>query len=106
LIIVTGIFEVRPDQRERFMSSKSQQVANTRGEKGCREYAFSADAEQPDLVRLFELWESMDDLNAHLQGLRSSPMPAQASEPAVEVTASTFALFEGAAIPAPWEKKG
>jgi quinol monooxygenase YgiN len=104
LIIVTGNYEVAADQRDRFMSSKSDQVAKTRGEKGCIEYAFSADAERPGLVRLFELWESMDDLNAHLQGLRSAPSPAQGSEPAVEVTASTFALFEGAQIPAPWEK--
>jgi quinol monooxygenase YgiN len=102
LIIVTGSYEVPPDLRDRFMSSKSQQVANTRRETGCVEYAFSADAEQPGLVRLFELWESMDDLNAHLQGLRSAPAPA--SEPAIEVSSSTFALFEGAAVPAPWER--
>jgi quinol monooxygenase YgiN len=106
LIIVTGNYEVPPDQRERFMSSKREQVAKTRGETGCVEYAFSADAEQPGLVRLFELWESMEDLNAHLQGMRSAPPPVPGSEPAVEVTASTFALFEGAPIPAPWEKKG
>jgi quinol monooxygenase YgiN len=106
VIIVTGQYEVPPDQRDRFMSSKREQVAKTRGEKGCLEYAFSADAEQPGLVRLFELWESMDDLSAHLQGMRSAPAPALGGEPAVEVSASTFALFEGASIPAPWEKKG
>jgi quinol monooxygenase YgiN len=104
LIIVTGNYEVLPDQRDRFMTSKREQVAKTRDEKGCLEYAFSADAEQPGLVRLFELWESMDDLNAHLQGMRSAPPPAPGSEPAVKVTASTFALFEGAPIPAPWAK--
>jgi quinol monooxygenase YgiN len=102
LIIVTGSYEVPPDQRDRFMNSKREQVARTRQETGCVEYAFSADAEQPGLVRLFELWESMDDLNAHLQGLRSGPAPAQGAEPAVEVTSSTFALFEGESIPAPW----
>lgn len=102
MIIVTGNYEVPPDQRERFMSSKREQVARTRHEKGCLEYAFSADADRPGLVRLFELWESMDDLNAHLQGMRSAPAPGPGAEPAVEVTSSTFALFEGAPIPAPW----
>jgi quinol monooxygenase YgiN len=102
LIIVTGNYQVAPDQRDRFMSSKREQVARTRQEKGCHEYAFSADADQPGLVRLFELWESMDDLNVHLQGLRSAAAPAPGAEPAVEVSSSTFALFEGAAIPAPW----
>jgi quinol monooxygenase YgiN len=102
LIIVTGQYEVPPDQRERFLSSKRELVARTHDEKGCLEYAFSADAEQPGRVRLFELWESMDDLNAHLQGLRSAPAPAPGGEPAVEVASSTFTLFEGAPIPAPW----
>ena len=70
MIIVTGNYQVPPDQRDRFMSSKREQAERTRHEAGCLEYAFSADAEQPGLVRLIELWESMADLKAHLQGLR------------------------------------
>jgi quinol monooxygenase YgiN len=99
LIIVTGIYHVPPDQRDRFMSSKGEQVKRTRQETGCLEYAFSADAEQPGLVRLIEQWESMADLEAHLRGVRSGPPAGQE----VEVASSTFAAFDAtpASIPRP-----
>jgi quinol monooxygenase YgiN len=92
LIIVTGSYHVPVDERDRFMSSKLEQTAATRGEVGCLEYAYSADAGQPDLVRLIELWESMADLEAHVRRLRSDPPEG----PGVEVISSTFAVFEGA----------
>ena len=45
-------------------------------ETGCREYAFSADDVHAGRVRLFELWDSMADLQAHLSNLRASaPTP-------------------------------
>ena len=91
MIIVMGTYHVPPDQRERFMSSKFEQVERTHNEAGCLEYAFSADAQESDLVRLIEMWESMADLEAHIQGLRTGPPEA----PVVEVTSSTFTVFEG-----------
>jgi quinol monooxygenase YgiN len=101
LIIVTGNYQVPPDQRDRFISSKQEQAQRTRREVGCLEYAFSADAEQPGLVRLIELWESMDDLKAHLRGMRSDPPQGQATEPEVKVVSSTFAVFDGAPASVP-----
>jgi len=101
LIIVMGNYQVPFNQRDRFMSSKRGQAKRTRHEAGCLEYAFSADAEQPGLVRLIELWESMDDLQAHLQGLASNLPQRQSDDAGVEVVSSTFAVFEGepAAVP-------
>jgi len=90
LIIVTGNYRVPAEQRDRFMDSKQDQVARTRQESGCIEYAYSADAHEPGLVRLIEHWESMDDLQAHLRGFRSDPPP----EPEIEVVSTTFAVFE------------
>jgi len=97
LIIVTGSYHVPSDERDRFLNSKLEQMAVTREEVGCLEYAYSADAEHADLVRLIELWESMADLEAHVQRLRSNP-PAG---PGVEVISSTFAVFEAAPAPMP-----
>jgi quinol monooxygenase YgiN len=98
LIIVTGNYQVQPDQRDRFMSSKREQVERTRKESGCLEYAFSADAEEPGLVRLIELWESMDDLHAHVQGLRSGlPQPQT-----VEVVSTKVAVYEATPATPPW----
>ncbi|MBF6557329.1 MAG: antibiotic biosynthesis monooxygenase [Acidimicrobiales bacterium] len=90
MIIVTGIYHVPPDQRDRFMRSRREQVKRTRQETGCLEYAFSADAEQAGVVRLIEQWESIADLEAHLRGVRSGPPPPQE----VEVASSTFAVFD------------
>ena len=101
MIIVTGNYQVPPDQRDRFMNSKREQAQRTRHEVGCLEYAFSADDEQPGLVRLIELWESMDDLKAHLDGLRSNPPQEQGIDPVVAVVSSTFAVFDGVPAPVP-----
>lgn len=98
MIIVTGNFHVPPDQRGRFMSSKQGQAERTRKETGCLEYAFSADADQPGLVRLIELWESMDDLHAHVQGLRSGPPQPKG----VEVVSTTVAVYEATPATPPW----
>ena len=90
MIIVTGNYHVAPDERDQFMSSKQEQARRTRQEAGCLEYAFSADAETPGLVRLIEQWESMPDLQAHIRGIRSGPPQGQE----VEIIDSTFAVFE------------
>jgi len=97
LIIVMGSYQVPPDQRDRFMRSKLDQTERTRTETGCLEYAFSADATDPGLVRLVELWESKADLEAHIAGVRSAP----SEPPEVAVVSSTFAVFEGAPTPTP-----
>ena len=98
MIIVTGNYQIQPDDRDRFLSSKRDQVEHTREETGCLEYAFSADADQPGLVRLIELWESMDDLHAHVQGLRSGPPQPQG----VEVVSTKVAVYEATPATPPW----
>ncbi len=37
----------------------------SRKEPGCHRYAFSTDISDPTVVRITELWESAEDLNAH-----------------------------------------
>lgn len=37
----------------------------TRAEEGCISYAFAQDALEPDLVRVSEVWESIEHLAAH-----------------------------------------
>ncbi len=98
MIIVTGNYQIQPDDRDRFLRSKRDQVERTRKETGCLEYAFSADADQPDLVRLIELWASMDDLHAHVRGLRSAPPQPQG----VEVVSTKVTVYEATPATPPW----
>jgi quinol monooxygenase YgiN len=98
MIIVSGIFDVAPGQREAFLESKREQVLNTRDEAGCLEYAFSADGYQPDRVRLFERWESFSHLEAHISGLRASDNPVTP----VAVESTEITVFEANPTRPPW----
>jgi quinol monooxygenase YgiN len=91
VIVVAGYFDVAEADRRAFLDSKAAQAAHTLEETGCREYAFSADAAHPGRVRLIELWDSMDDLAAHLAAHRASgPAPSP-----VAVLSTQFQVFEG-----------
>jgi quinol monooxygenase YgiN len=77
MIVVAGFFDVAEGDRRAYLDSKAIQAARTREESGCRDYAFSADDVHAGRVRLFELWDSMADLEAHLSNLRASaPEPS------------------------------
>ena len=90
VIIVAGYFDVAEGDRRAYLDSKAAQAAHTLSETGCREYAFSADDVHAGRVRLFELWDSMNDLQAHLSNLRASaPDPSP-----VAVLSSDIHVFE------------
>jgi len=72
MLIVAGTFTVDPDRRAEFLRSRSEAIHNSRGEQGCLQYAMSADAVDPAVVRLFEIWSSRADLQAHLERARSA----------------------------------
>jgi quinol monooxygenase YgiN len=90
MIIVTGTMDVTPEQRDAFLESKREQVLHTRNEAGCHDYVFSADAYAPGRVRLFELWDSYSDLEAHIAGIQS----IRHSEPSIPVEGTKFHIYE------------
>jgi quinol monooxygenase YgiN len=98
MIIVSGVMDVAEDQRDAFLESKRDQVLRTRGETGCQQYAFSADAHAPGRVRLFELWDSFADLQAHVAGISS----AGQSGPSIAVTSTDIQVFEASPTSPPW----
>lgn len=69
MVIVAGVIDVEPGERDRFLHAKAAQQAAARAEAGCLEYAFSADLAEPGRVRLFEIWESAEHLAAHAAGM-------------------------------------
>jgi quinol monooxygenase YgiN len=75
MLIVAGTFTVDPDRRAEFLEGRVGSINASRQDRGCVQYAMSADAVDPAVVRLFEIWESPDDLQAHLDRMRSSPPP-------------------------------
>jgi quinol monooxygenase YgiN len=66
MLIVQGVFQVDPAERDAFLAQNVEAMKISRAEKGCLEYVYAADPVEADRVVLSERWESLDDLNAHL----------------------------------------
>ena len=92
MVIVAGTFTVDPARRAEFLEGRLESIRSSREDRGCLEYAMSADAADPALIRLFEMWSSMDDLQAHVQRIQSSP-PAEGGVP---VLARHMKIYKGA----------
>ncbi|MCD6028031.1 MAG: antibiotic biosynthesis monooxygenase [Thermomicrobiales bacterium] len=73
MVIVAGVFEVDPEQRDAFLAGRFDRMRSSRAEQGCLEYTFSADPLDPGRVLLYERWASQEDLDAHLAVPRASP---------------------------------
>lgn len=67
MLIVAGTFTTAPGERDRVLDLAGDVMASTRQEDGCHEYVFSPDVDDPDLIRLYELWDGQEQLDAHLE---------------------------------------
>lgn len=76
MVIVAGYIDVADEDRQRYLAARREAIRATRDEPGCLEYVFSADAEHGGRVRIFERWETPDDLRAHLEVLAARAEPA------------------------------
>jgi quinol monooxygenase YgiN len=92
LVIVAGTFTVDPARRAEFLEGRLESIRASREDRGCLEYAMSADAADPALVRLFEMWTSLADLQAHVQRIQAS-LPAEGGVP---VLARDMKIYAGA----------
>jgi quinol monooxygenase YgiN len=69
IMIVQGVYLVRPEDRERFIAESIGRMRSSRNEDGCLEYVLAADPLDPGRVVLSERWESGEHLERHLKGL-------------------------------------
>jgi len=99
MVIVVGIIEVEAADRRRYLESKAGQVAATLAEAGCLDYSYAADAGDPGRVRLLERWDTMADLQAHVDALRSAPAPGT---PPVPSRMAEATVYEAVPAAAPW----
>ena len=65
MIFVTGEIVVETGAVEVVRDALHNMEQETRKEPGCVAYAFSADINDPNMIRIFEHWESMDALTSH-----------------------------------------
>ncbi|WP_206454706.1 putative quinol monooxygenase [Aurantimonas marina] len=65
MIIVAGTQRLHPADLEALRETANATIAATRAEPGCLVYSFAQDLTEPGLVRIYEEWESRDDLTRH-----------------------------------------
>lgn len=91
MLIVGGVFEVDPEQRDAFLASRVEAMQRSRAEAGNQEYVLAADPVEPSRVILFEIWDDQASLDAHLAAMRTD---VPAAPPAGEVPAPRSAAIQ------------
>ena len=67
-ILVAGSLDILDGGREKALTESTELMAETRTQKGCSHYVWSADPTSDSRVYVYENWESIEDLAAHLAG--------------------------------------
>lgn len=67
MLIVAGTISVDPDDVEKLRAAASVMMAATLEETGCHQYVFSESLASPGTIQIFEMWQSIDELNAHFE---------------------------------------
>lgn len=66
MIVVQGDFVYKPGKRDEAIAAMIAVAKGTQQEAGCIRYNYYADLEDPNKFSLYEEWESLEHLNAHL----------------------------------------
>ena len=67
MIVIAGNVTVKPDRRDEWIEAALAMSRASQAEDGCVTYRFYADLEDPNLMLLFEVWESEEALEAHFK---------------------------------------
>jgi quinol monooxygenase YgiN len=67
MIIVEGHARLGPGEMDRLKDAMRAQIEATRAEPGCIHYSYAADVLDPDVMRISEIWESQEALEAHFK---------------------------------------
>jgi len=73
-ILIAGTVDIPGGQRDEALAAAADLMEETRSQKGCSHYVWSADPTLDTRVYVYENWESTEDLAAHLAGPYYSAM--------------------------------
>ncbi|MDY8108559.1 putative quinol monooxygenase [Fulvimarina sp. 2208YS6-2-32] len=65
MIIIAGILRIAPADLPKVRAAAETVLRRTREEDGCIVYSFAEDLLEPGLIRIYEEWESRENLAAH-----------------------------------------
>ncbi len=66
MVVVGGTVLVKPESIRAASELCLWMTAETRVEPGCITYGFHVSLNDPNMIQVFEEWESMEDLSLHL----------------------------------------
>ena len=66
MIIIAGTMQVKADMLEKAKAEMEKMMEATMAESGCMAYVFSQSLGDPNLIHLFEKWESEEALGEHM----------------------------------------
>lgn len=98
-IVVNGVIRTDAATIDALRDAMAAMQAASRAEDGCREYAFSVDLEDPDVLRITECWDSMEALRAHFATAHMAEFRTQMAAHPPRATDVTF--FEARAVNPP-----
>jgi len=67
-ILINGSLHLPAGEREKALAETAALVEETRSQQGCKHYVWSADPTSKTRVYVYENWDSVEDLAAHLAG--------------------------------------
>jgi quinol monooxygenase YgiN len=80
MIIVAGTIRIPEDKIDALLPTAEATLLATRKEKGCIVYSYAFDLLDKGLVRIYEEWESLANLQDHLKQLHMGPWRAKLAE--------------------------
>ena len=88
-VVVT--LKVKPANREAFLPLMQENAAaSLRDEPGCRQFDICTDPEQPETVLLYEIYDSPDAFQAHLETPHFKAFDNWTASMLVKKTVATF----------------
>ena len=65
MIVVAGTISINPSDMEAYRAAAAPMIEATLAEEGCQTYNFAQSVVDPTEIRIFEIWESNEALEAH-----------------------------------------
>jgi quinol monooxygenase YgiN len=92
MIVVVGQFRFPPERMAQARPVMRRVMEATRAEDGCIEYNYGEDVLDPGLIRVSEIWQSREQLAAHMQTAHMAEWQRDRAE--LGLTGRSIMVFE------------
>ncbi len=92
MLIVAGVFNVEPTDRDAFLAAAGPMMAETAKEEGCHAYIFTPSTTDPAVIHLFERWDDESNLKPHFKAPHMKAFNAALKE--VKINSREITMYE------------